>query len=93
MSNRTNGIDVVHFFVAIKPDLFMPRAECEARMDTLVERIKACPRAEGSDEILMPGEPESRATAKDRHPADRRVVAAVRDEATKSGVSAPSSLK
>ena len=52
--------NVGHFFLAIKPDLFMPRAEYEARMDGMVERVKAQPRAEGVDEILMPGEPEAR---------------------------------
>ena len=52
--------NVGHFFLAIKPDLFMPRAEYEARMDNMVERVKAQPRAAGVDEILMPGEPESR---------------------------------
>ena len=49
-----------HFFIAIKPDLFMPMEEYRTRMDTLVERVKACPRAEGFDEILIPGEPEAR---------------------------------
>src|SRR6266536_2560500 len=30
------------------------------RMDTLVERVRACPKAEGFDEILLPGELEAR---------------------------------
>lgn len=32
----------------------------EVRMDSFHERIKALPRAEGCDEVLMPGEPEAR---------------------------------
>lgn len=52
-----------HFLMAIRPDLFMSMEEYRARMDTLVERVKACPRAEGFDEILMPGEPEARTRA------------------------------
>ena len=52
--------DVGHFFMAIRPDLFLDGADYEARMDALVERAKAQPLAEGFDEILMTGEPESR---------------------------------
>ena len=55
--------DVGHFFLALRPDLFVPMDEVRARMDTLVARVKACPRAEGVDEILMPGEIESRLAA------------------------------
>lgn len=49
-----------HFFLALKADLFMPMDTFEARMETLVERVKGQPRAEGFAEILMPGEPEDR---------------------------------
>src|SRR5262249_31829504 len=51
--------DVGHFFLTLKPDLFIPEADYRARMDTLVERVRACPKAEGFDEILIPGEPEA----------------------------------
>ncbi|WP_316980275.1 Ldh family oxidoreductase [Shumkonia mesophila] len=87
--------NVGHFFMAIKPDLFMPRDEYEARMDTLVERVKACPRAHGFDEILMPGEPESRAKEerlKRGIPLTIDIVAALREEAEKSRVAEPSPL-
>jgi L-2-hydroxycarboxylate dehydrogenase (NAD+) len=52
--------NVGHFFLAFRPDLFMPTAEYEDRIDTLVDRAKANPLAEGFDEILMPGEHETR---------------------------------
>lgn len=52
--------NVGHFFLAIKPGLFMSEADFRARMDTLVQRVHAVPRAEGFDEILMPGELEGR---------------------------------
>lgn len=52
--------NVGHLFFAIRPDLFLPRAEFEARMDEFYTRIKALPRAAGVDEIMMPGEPEQR---------------------------------
>jgi LDH2 family malate/lactate/ureidoglycolate dehydrogenase len=56
--------NVGHFFLALKPDLFMPLDAFRARMDVLVGRVKACPRAEGFDDILLPGEPEERRAAR-----------------------------
>ena len=52
--------NVGHLFMAMRPNLFMPQAEYEARLDALVERAKATPLAAGFDEILMPGERETR---------------------------------
>ncbi len=52
--------NVGHFFLAMRPDLFVPKKEYRSRMDTLVERVRACPKAEGFDEILLPGELEAR---------------------------------
>ena len=52
--------NVGHVFLALRPDLFMTRDAYAARLDTLVERAKACPLADGFDEILMPGERETR---------------------------------
>jgi pantetheine-phosphate adenylyltransferase len=55
--------NVGHFMLAMKPDLFIPREEYEARMDALIERVRSCPRAEGFDEVMVPGEPEARQEA------------------------------
>ena len=52
--------DVGHFFLAMKPDLFVSIDEYRARMDRLVMAVRGAPRAEGFDEILMPGEREAR---------------------------------
>ena len=52
--------NVGHFFLAFRPDLFISPEEYRARMEELVSRAKACPLAEGFDEILMPGEREAR---------------------------------
>lgn len=52
--------NVGHLFFVFRSDLFITREEYRARMDELVRRAKACPLAEGFDEILMPGERESR---------------------------------
>lgn len=55
--------NVGHFFLAMKPDLFMGLEEYRSRMDELLARIRSAPRAEGFDEILVPGEPEARQEA------------------------------
>jgi LDH2 family malate/lactate/ureidoglycolate dehydrogenase len=52
--------DVGHFFMVMKPDLFVPLEEYRASMDRLTAAVRAAPRAEGFDEILMPGEREAR---------------------------------
>ena len=58
--------DVGHFFMVMKPDLFVPLAEYNARMKKLVEAVHGAPRAEGFDEIIMPGEREARLEARRR---------------------------
>jgi LDH2 family malate/lactate/ureidoglycolate dehydrogenase len=64
VKNPFTGLDgpqgTGHFFMAIKADLFMPMEAFESRMQQLAEREKAQPKAEGVDDILMPGEPEAR---------------------------------
>ena len=50
-----------HFFMAIDPELFLPSPEFTARVDRLIEQTKAGDRAEGAEEILIPGESELRA--------------------------------
>lgn len=52
--------DVGHFFLAMRPDLFVPLSDYRSRMDTLVRRVHASPRAAGVTEVLLPGEPEAR---------------------------------
>jgi LDH2 family malate/lactate/ureidoglycolate dehydrogenase len=81
--------NVGHFFLAMRPDLFVPLDEYRARMDRLVERVKSCPPAEGFAEVLMPGEPELRCAAERRRrgiPLSRGEVDALDAEAAKSGV-------
>lgn len=56
----TRPQNVGHFFLAIKPDLFLPESEYRDRMDTLCDTVRNAPKAEGFSEILMPGEPEAR---------------------------------
>ena len=81
--------DVGHFFLAMKPDLFVPAGDYRRRMDTLIERVRASPKAEGIDEVLIPGDPERRHEEERRRtgiPYSAGEVAALRDEALKAGV-------
>lgn len=56
--------NVGHFFLAMKPDLFLSDSEYRSRMDTLADTVRNAPKAEGFSEIMMPGEPEARQEAK-----------------------------
>jgi LDH2 family malate/lactate/ureidoglycolate dehydrogenase len=81
--------DVGHFFLAMKPNLFISEEEYRARIDTLVERVHAAPRADGFAEILLPGEPEDRIEAERRRtgiPYASTEVAALQEEAKRAGV-------
>ena len=81
--------DVGHFFLAMKPNLFVSEDDYRARIDTLIERVHAAPRAEGFEEILLPGEPEDR-IEKERGrtgiPYAATEVAALQDEAKRAGI-------
>ena len=52
--------DVGHFFLAMRPNLFVSEDDYRARIDTLIDRVRAAPRADGYAEVLLPGEPEDR---------------------------------
>ena len=52
------------FVMAINVEAFTPFDDFVASVAALIERIKALPKAEGFDEILVPGEPEQRQKAK-----------------------------
>ena len=58
--------NVGHFFMALKPGIFVTEQGFRDRMDELVMRIKANPLADGFTEILMPGEIEARLEAERR---------------------------
>lgn len=59
-----NKQDVGHFFMAIKPGLFIGEEAFRERMDELVRRMKASRLVEGNTEILISGEPEARLQAR-----------------------------
>jgi len=81
--------DVGHFFLAMKPDLFVPEENYRHRMDTLIERVHACPTAQGFDEVLTPGEPERRHEEERRRrgiPYSANEAAALQEEAANAGI-------
>ena len=81
--------DVGHFFLAMQPNLFVSEDDYRARIDTLIERVRAAPRAGGHAEVLLPGEPEDRIEEERRKrgiPYATSEVAALQDEAKKAGV-------
>jgi LDH2 family malate/lactate/ureidoglycolate dehydrogenase len=55
-----------HLMIALNIEAIQPRAEFDARMEKLVEELKAVPLAKGFDEIVYPGELEARNDAKNR---------------------------
>lgn len=80
--------DVGHFFLALKPDLFMSAADYRERMDTLAERIHGCEPAHGFSEVLMPGEMEGRTEQERRRlgiPYNPQDVAKLQAEAESVG--------
>jgi LDH2 family malate/lactate/ureidoglycolate dehydrogenase len=84
-----------HVFMAIRPDLFMPIEEFKNRMDTMMERYTSSPKAEGFDEILMPGEIEDREEAKRRTtglPVSPEIAEELRREAAELGVPFPGAI-
>jgi LDH2 family malate/lactate/ureidoglycolate dehydrogenase len=68
-----------HLVVALHIDDLLPRDAFMARIDDLIDRTKAVPRAAGVDEIFYPGEPEARAEAAGRRTGVRLPGKTVRD--------------
>ncbi|HSA82062.1 MAG TPA: Ldh family oxidoreductase, partial [Geminicoccaceae bacterium] len=84
--------DVGHFFLAMRPDLFLGREVWRERMDEMVERLKSTPRAEGVEEVMLPGEIEARTAAERRRsgvPFTPDVWADLEREAELAGVDLP----
>jgi LDH2 family malate/lactate/ureidoglycolate dehydrogenase len=58
-------------------------------MDTLAQRVHACPTAEGFDEVIMPGERERRLEAMHRRtgvPFHAKELAALQEAGAKAGL-------
>lgn len=46
--------------VCLDPARFLPREEFHRQVEALFEFVRSAPRAEGAEEVLIPGEPEAR---------------------------------
>ena len=85
-----------HMFLAIRADLFMSLDQFKQRMDTMIDRFKQPPGAQGIDEILMPGEPEEAAEENRMEtgiPISSEIVEVLRQEAEEADVPFPKPLK
>ncbi len=81
-----------HTFMAIRPDLFLTLDEFKKRMDKMIDYYTRSPKAEGCQEILMPGEPETRMEDRrltDGIPVSVKVSDLLREEAETVGVGFP----
>lgn len=52
----TKPVDIGHFFIAMDVAMFMPFDSYVDRMDQMITEIKESPKAEGVEEIFIPGE-------------------------------------
>lgn len=96
VANPFTGLDrpaeTGHTMIAIRADVFMPRAAYRDRMAQLDDRAKAVPKAAGFDEILSPGEPEARRRAQNERegvPLPKAVVDDLKSEAARAGIEVP----
>lgn len=48
-----------HVFVALRTDMFLPRAAFERRMDEILGMLRSSPPAPGVSRVVVPGEPEA----------------------------------
>ncbi|KAK4225128.1 Malate/L-lactate dehydrogenase [Podospora fimiseda] len=81
--------DVGHFFVAIKPDLFLSLEEFKERMDILYQKVVSSEKMEGVERILFPGELEQlteKKRLKEGIPFVHAEVDALNKEAERLGV-------
>ena len=88
--------DVGHCFIAMRPDMFMPSDVYGQRMGELSSRAKATEKAEGFDEILLPGEPETRIAARrsrDGIPLDAQELRELVAEADRCNVAVPDGFR
>jgi LDH2 family malate/lactate/ureidoglycolate dehydrogenase len=78
-----------HFLLALDIAAFGAREAFEARMEQMIDEVKAVPLAPGSDEILYPGELEARNEAHHARQGlelPEKTLADLRGEAARLGV-------
>jgi L-2-hydroxycarboxylate dehydrogenase (NAD+) len=89
------GKGIGHFLGAWRIDAFQPADQFKQRMDAWIEGAKNLTKAEGINEILIPGEPESRAEEdrlKNGIPISEKVLSDMEKLAEEFDISMPSKL-
>ena len=84
--------DEGHAFIALDVAAMMPQEQFEARVDELIERMHAAPRADGVERIYVPGEIEwecERESAEHGVPLTQLTVDSLRGLAADVGIEAP----
>ena len=87
--------DVGHFFLAFKIAGFMRLEQFNARMETMIDRLRALAPAAGHDTVRYPGEPEAIKEAANRAAGIRvpaETVTALRGLAEELGIGFPAPL-
>jgi LDH2 family malate/lactate/ureidoglycolate dehydrogenase len=82
-----------HFFMAFRPDLFMPTGEFRSRMDDMIRELKDTPPARGADRVLVAGQPEDEATEHHKItgvPLEAKAAQSLRQLSEELGVPFPS---
>ncbi len=64
--DSTEQQNVGHFFLVMRPDLFLPLEEFSSRAATMSEELRALPVAREHTRVLLPGEPEEERAAEHR---------------------------
>jgi LDH2 family malate/lactate/ureidoglycolate dehydrogenase len=84
--------EVAHLCGALRVGGFLPLAEFRARVDAMIDLLKACPLAPGVERIFVPGEIEHETQQRRRAegiPLPATLLAELRALATELGVEAP----
>src|SRR5262249_36058398 len=89
---RGRPMRVSQMFLGIDVARFLPVDEFSARMERLIQVVKATPPAKGYDEVLIAGEPEWRTEAERRAngiPVGQGTWKALTDIAVRLGIESP----
>jgi LDH2 family malate/lactate/ureidoglycolate dehydrogenase len=84
--------DVGHLMLAINPEMFLPRAEFQQRLEALIREVKEAPPIDAERPVMLPGEAEHQRMARRRQegiPVSQETVAGLRDLAQQLNVPFP----
>ena len=90
---QVKAANLGHFFMAFRPDLFLPTEQFKERMDDLISDLQHSPPAAGAERVLVAGQPEDEFTEQYRAggiPIDAPTVATLRQMAEELDVPFPS---